>query len=460
MPPIKSLVILTVVVLTSSLSGCKIQVREEPRTIPDLVHIATVRSAAEADRAYTGITVRVQSDLGFHFLGKITKHLVDAGQIVRAGQPLVRVDVTNYGHIITTQIENVEAARAKAVQAAADEARSRRLVSKGAASASSCDQVKVTADATKTQVAVVEAQAQVAREEDDYSLATTTTMLHAKSRCPGSVESLPYRRLSRSQIVVPVNINRSGPYNFLLDTGTQMTMIDPALAGELHLMASGEAVLRSGGVNATARMTQIDLVEAGSQHVAAMKVLVFDLALPEAVGHKLRGILGEDFLKQFDLLVDNAHGMVCLDDAGTMRAEMKGRRVELLAPAARGDELARPPVVVVKLSDGMRPVHLELDSGADVSMLYDAQAYMAFGTFKGVPLRGAGVSGTVRTFTALPPQTMEIGPAVIQRVPFITFMGGQKAVHSADFDGLLSIGLFKRVLIAHANHFAVLETWQ
>ena len=45
-----------------------------------------------------------------------------------------------------------------------------------------------------------------------------TTVL-AESRCPGNVESLPYRPLNRHQIVVPVTINHSGPYNFLLDTG-------------------------------------------------------------------------------------------------------------------------------------------------------------------------------------------------------------------------------------------------
>jgi hypothetical protein len=354
---------------------------------------------------------------------------------------------------------SAEAARGKAVQAAAGKPRYRGLVSTAAVSASAYGQVKAAADAVKVQVAAVRAQPQVPRGEGEYPLATTTAHLHAESRCPGNVESLPFRPLSRHQIVVPVNINHSGPYNFLLDTGTQMTMIDPALARELHLTASGEAVLQSGGVNATAHITQIDMVEAGSQHVAAMKVLVFDLAISQAAARELRGILGEDFLEQFNLLIDNAHSMVCLDNTGTMRTEIKGLRIELPAPAAECDELARPLVVAAKLSDGMRPVHLELDSGADVSMLYDSHAYMAHGAFKGVSLRGAGVSGAVRTFMALPPQTMEIGPVVIQRVPFITFIVGQKAVHSADIDGLLSMGLFKRVLIAHPDNFAVLEMW-
>ena len=221
-------------------------------------------------------------------------------------------------------------------------------------------------------------------------LAATTATLLAESRCPGNVESLPYRQLNRHQMVVPVSINHSGPYNFLLDTGTQMTMMDPALAGELHLTMSGEAGVRSGGVNSTAHMAQVDLVEAGSHHVALLKVLVFDMGIPQAATRELRGVLGEDFLEQFDVLIDNAHSMVCLDETGKMRGEMKGRHVELVSAAAKGDELARPLVVAVKLTDGMRPVHLQLDSGADVCMLYNTQEYMALGMFKGVSLQGTG----------------------------------------------------------------------
>jgi hypothetical protein len=289
--------------------------------------------------------------------------------------------------------------------------------------------------------------------------ATVTPATLAEANCPGNVESLPYRSLNRHQIVIPVSINHFGPYNFLLDTGTQMTMVDPALAAELHLAPSGEAGVRSGGVNATARMAQVDLVGAGPHLVAGLKVLVFDLAIPQASTRQLRGVLAEDFLERFDLLIDNAHSMVCLDETGRMRGEIKGRRVELLGPAAKGDDLTGPPVVAVKLSDGMRMVHLELDSGADVSLLYNTPTYMALGLFKGASLQGAGASGTVRTFQAIPPQTMTIGSVAIERVPFLSFRGGQNALHSSEFDGLLSMGLFKRVFINHAERFAVLEAW-
>src|SRR5215472_13856711 len=89
--------------------------------------------------------------------------------------------------------------------------------------------------------------------------ATVAPAAFAEANCPGNVESLPYRSLNRHQIVVPVSINHSGPYNFLLDTGTQMTMIDPALAAELHLAGTGEVSVRTGGISAAASMAKAEV---------------------------------------------------------------------------------------------------------------------------------------------------------------------------------------------------------
>src|SRR6201996_624500 len=162
--------------LALGLSGCKTQQHSDPRTLPELVRVMSVGTAGQGGSDYTGVvTARVQSDLGFRVAGKVTKRFVDVGQVVHAGQPLMRIDVTDYAHAITTQTQNVAAARAKAEQAVADEARYRGLVSTGAVSASTYDQVKATADAAKAQLAAVEAQAQVAKDEGDYSLLLADT---------------------------------------------------------------------------------------------------------------------------------------------------------------------------------------------------------------------------------------------------------------------------------------------
>jgi RND family efflux transporter MFP subunit len=82
----------------------------------------------------------------------------------------MRIDVTDFAHVITTQTQNVEAARAKAQQASADEVRYRGLVSTGAVSASTYDQFKANSDAAQAQLAAAESQALVAKDEGDYAL--------------------------------------------------------------------------------------------------------------------------------------------------------------------------------------------------------------------------------------------------------------------------------------------------
>ena len=64
-------------------------------------------------------------------------------------------------------------------------------------------------------------------------------MLAAEQRCPGDVAGLPFRLVHRSQIIAPVMINRTGPYDFLVDTGAEITMVSPSLAAELQLKSDG-----------------------------------------------------------------------------------------------------------------------------------------------------------------------------------------------------------------------------
>ena len=66
-----------------------------------------------------------------------------------------------------------------------------------------------------------------------------------------------------SMIIVPVSINGSGPYDFMLDTGCGKTMVDQRLAEELHLSRVGEKTVV--GVMASAKMS---VVHANSISVA------------------------------------------------------------------------------------------------------------------------------------------------------------------------------------------------
>ena len=143
---------------------------QDPRTAPQLAELSVVQSAGVSQSAFSGVvSARVQSNLGFRVSGKVIERLVDSGQAVHEGQPLMRLDRTDYAHGITAQIGNVDAARARLQQAAADEVRYGGLVASGAVSQSAYDQVKAAADSARALLSAAEAQLKVAQDESAYA---------------------------------------------------------------------------------------------------------------------------------------------------------------------------------------------------------------------------------------------------------------------------------------------------
>lgn len=166
-----ALVVAAVLMVTAAgLGGCKPTVAD-PRTDVPLVRIATVQPAGTAERAFTGyISARVQSNLGFRVSGKIIERLVDTGQTVTAGQQLMKLDPADLKLAIVAQTNAINAARATAIQARADETRYRKLVSDGWASHQRYEQAKSALDSAEAALAGAEANAQVARNAGDYSV--------------------------------------------------------------------------------------------------------------------------------------------------------------------------------------------------------------------------------------------------------------------------------------------------
>ncbi|MFG6413624.1 efflux RND transporter periplasmic adaptor subunit [Roseateles sp. DC23W] len=166
--PLFSAVICT---LPLALAACGQSTKtDDPRTLPPLVRTAAVEDAASASRAFTGtVAARVQSDLGFRVPGKVLQRLVDAGQKVKRGQPLMRIDPVDLKLAAEAQHEAVAAARARAQQTADDELRYRDLRGTGAISSAAYDQVKAAADAAKAQLAAAQAQASVAGNASRYA---------------------------------------------------------------------------------------------------------------------------------------------------------------------------------------------------------------------------------------------------------------------------------------------------
>lgn len=156
--------------LPLALVACGEGAATDPRTEAPLVRAAIVEGSVPASRSFTGtVAARVQSDLGFRVSGKVMARLVDAGQSVKRGQLLMRIDPVDLKLASLAQEEAVAAVQARAQQAAADEARYRDLRGTGAISASAYDQIKAAADVAKAQLSAARAQADVAHNASLYT---------------------------------------------------------------------------------------------------------------------------------------------------------------------------------------------------------------------------------------------------------------------------------------------------
>lgn len=170
MSRINTLTIALITALPFALTGCGEDKQPDPRTEAPLVRTVTVNDAGIESRAFTGVVAaRVNSGLGFRVAGKVLERLVDAGQTVKQGQLLMRIDAIDLMLSAHAQKEAVVAARARAKQAAEDEARYRDLRGTGAISASTYDQAKAAADAAQAQLRATEAQAEVASNSTRYT---------------------------------------------------------------------------------------------------------------------------------------------------------------------------------------------------------------------------------------------------------------------------------------------------
>jgi hypothetical protein len=293
-------------------------------------------------------------------------------------------------------------------------------------------------------------------------VAATVSIVNAEPHCPGNVDSLRLRLIQNAQIIVPVTINHSGRYDFLVDTGAQVTTVDPALAAELHLRIEGTTGFVGVGFRTRPSFAHLDTVEAGSHALANPLVVIQNIEHLQAEDPRIRGIIGGNFLGHFDVLIDYAHSMLCLDDAKVMQPQIKGKHIALVTqPHPEGGVLHTEPLIISVHLSGIpgRPLLQLLDSGTNVPLLYDSAKDLAGGFSVSTPIRDRGPDGAERVFAALPPQDMQIGTLTVHQISYVTPAATRKDIPKVEVDGLLPTAIFRRVYISYADRFVVLEPW-
>ena len=165
-----------------------------PVTTEPLAKVAFFEAAPVASFGanYTGVVhARTESNLGFRISGKVVQRLVDPGETVKAGQPLMKIDPIDYELATSASRALVQAAKARDIQASADEARLKKLLETGAVSRQAYEQVKAAADSAAAQLQAARAQSRQTENQADYAIlkADVTGVVMDVSVEPGQVVS-------------------------------------------------------------------------------------------------------------------------------------------------------------------------------------------------------------------------------------------------------------------------------
>lgn len=108
-----------------------------------------------------------------------------------------------------------------------------------------------------------------------------------------------------AMILVPITIDGHGPYNFALDTGAGITLIDTQLADTLHLPVTGD----SGNVAGVGGSQAITPVHVDSWSAGKITLPAADVASTNLPSFRqnsdVHGLLGSDILSRFGRITIN-----------------------------------------------------------------------------------------------------------------------------------------------------------
>jgi hypothetical protein len=139
-------------------------------------------------------------------------------------------------------------------------------------------------------------------------IALFTVAAHAKTD-PACV---PFEVVNH-RTIVQVEVNGHGPYPMVLDTGSQMTMIDPSLFDSAHMVTVGSVALSGLGAQKQAAGRAPAAFTVAGKTAGGVMAVEYDMTHAQIRGDAgFKGILGQNFLENFSVTLDYKHSCLSL----------------------------------------------------------------------------------------------------------------------------------------------------
>ena len=259
--------------------------------------------------------------------------------------------------------------------------------------------------------------------------------------------ALKFRLIQDFGIVVPVFINGQGPYDFLLDTGTTSTVIRPELAATLKLKAVDRLMLTTVNGSQPVPRSYLESVTLGNRSAANVEVLWQDLSAVRTLDNRISGLLGQNFLSQFNYLLSYRDKRIVFEQNDELRKQMHGTAISVEHNEGMIVVTAQSP----RRSD--RNVHLVLDSGSAGLMFFAGVCDRA-----GFQFRQSDAARWVSTDTGNRGVTsgllgkIMIGNNTLFDLPAVVLENERRSQ-----DGILPTNLFDRVYFNNTGKYVILD---
>jgi predicted aspartyl protease len=163
-----------------------------------------------------------------------------------------------------------------------------------------------------------------------------------------------------ARLTVPVAVANAGPYNFIIDTGAERTVVSRELAGSLRLAASAPVMLTSMTGSSrvdTVVVPRLSIPSIGIEHRVIAPAL-------EARHLGAMGLLGIDTLQRHQVAIDFEAGTMAVrpSEKRKRRTNVRAGEIVVTAKSLFGQ------LIVTDAYYGSTRIQVVLDTGSQVSM--------------------------------------------------------------------------------------------
>jgi predicted aspartyl protease len=252
-------------------------------------------------------------------------------------------------------------------------------------------------------------------------------------------------------ILLPVQVNGSGPFEFILDTGAGTSLLSSDLAKQLKVKIVGSKEGQSAGGKVAVSLAKTESLAVGETELHDVDVGIVDLShIGKTIGANVDGDLGYNFLKHFRLTIDYCNCEVRLDDP--KRVENFGRSAKTEVPMRLASP-AKPLILVDVHANGRGPFQFAIDTGTSTTAITPELA-KKFG-IKSSPVGPATTGGAHVDVAGGKLQSFQIGGAKIENMAVVVadfFVMLSDAI-GAKLDGIVGYNFLRnyKVVIDYPN---------